>query len=145
MLWKYCYEKILNTSIQFKERWVININKLLGLLSHHRPVSKNIWASREAIQLKDKLYYQRVVAQLAARSYGDLEVTDSNHTIRWETFGLNLQTRSSRISRIPPKVGSVHLWSNQKKRKKDELYFFASNCNISLTKKISLIFFFFFF
>src|SRR3954468_15772760 len=24
---------------------------------------------------------------------------------RWETFGLNPQTRSSRISRIPPKVG----------------------------------------
>src|SRR2546430_10655829 len=46
-----------------------------------------------------------MVAQLAARSCGDLEVTGSNPTIRWETFGLNPQTRSSRISRIPPKVG----------------------------------------
>src|SRR3954466_1839138 len=46
-----------------------------------------------------------MVAHLAARSCGDIEVTGSNPTIRWETFGLNLQTRSSRISRIPPKVG----------------------------------------
>src|SRR5438270_10162004 len=46
-----------------------------------------------------------MVAQLAARSCGDFEVTGSNPTIRWETFGLNPQTRSSRISRFPPKVG----------------------------------------
>src|SRR3954471_5553566 len=45
-----------------------------------------------------------MVAQLAARSCGDLEVMGSSPTIRWETFGLNPQTRSSRISRIPPKV-----------------------------------------
>src|SRR3954465_13932666 len=49
--------------------------------------------------------HQRMVAQLAARSCGDLEVMGSDPTIHWETFGLNPQTRSSRISRIPPKVG----------------------------------------
>ena len=33
---------------------------------------------------------QQIVAQLAA---GDLEVTGSNPTTRWETFGLNPQIR----------------------------------------------------
>src|SRR3954466_13422517 len=41
---------------------------------------------------------QRMVAQLAARSCGDLVVTGSNPIIRWETFGLNPQTRSSSVS-----------------------------------------------
>ena len=53
---------------------------------------------------------QRVVAQLAAQSCGDLEITGSNPIIRWETFGLNPQARSSRISPISPKTGSEHLW-----------------------------------
>ena len=39
----------------------------------------------------------------SARSSGNLEVTDSNPATRWETFGLNPQAWSSRISRIPPK------------------------------------------
>ncbi|XP_042006213.1 uncharacterized protein LOC121754991 [Salvia splendens] len=38
--------------------------------------------------------------QLAVRSCSDLEVTDSNPATRWETFGLNLQTWPSKISRI---------------------------------------------
>src|SRR5436189_4881503 len=46
--------------------------------------------------------------ELVARSFGDLVVTGSNPTIRWN-FGLNPQTRSSRISRIPPKVSPDHL------------------------------------
>src|SRR3954470_14114472 len=70
-----------------------------------------------------KIYfsYQRMLAQLAARSCSDLEVTGSNPTIRWETFGLNPQTRSSRISRIPPKVGPDQPVVYTKKKKKKRL------------------------
>ncbi|XP_042032220.1 probable LRR receptor-like serine/threonine-protein kinase At3g47570 [Salvia splendens] len=48
----------------------------------------------------------RYAFPLAARSY---EVTGSNLATRWQTFGLNPQTRSNMISRIPPKAGSGHL------------------------------------
>src|SRR5436189_5884343 len=79
-------------------------------------------------KVRNNIIYQRMVAQLAARSCGDLEVTGSNPTIRWETFGFNPQTRSSRISRIPPKVGLDQPVVYTKKKKIIFSKFWAKSC-----------------